>query len=907
MSGGPGRRASSAVVPAAALLVLLPGGRRRRRRRSRPAARPGGGVAGSGWLPLTGTTLALLALVLLGAMRARRRPGLADDGLPLPRPPGAGLAARPADGRARRTSSGWSGPRCCRYPGPVQTGWRAVLGDDAPFPPVQTLPVAAAVLVADALPVRLPAGPGRLPRVGRHAVRRRPHARAAAAAGRPPGRAAARPAVARRRRRCSWRSRRCRTSRPCSTSASTPCRSASTRSGAGSSTGPPPPCWRCWSCCSRSPCSAASGWLRRGARFSAPLRDTTPMAAGPAAGLAGLGGDRAPASAVLLLAVGVPLVTLALWSTTTPLRSAGRRARHRACSPPPPTACCSPRRRRSPSSCCRCCSCTRRRVDGAPPGAARRAGDRVRLRRARRRCSPSARCWCWPRRAAASTPLGLPGRRRAGHRLGRRPGRRLHRPLPRPRLHDAPRPAWRASRPSLTSAALSLGARPRRVLTGVHLPLARSGVAVAAVLVAVDALKELPIVLLLRPFGFDTLAVQVWQLAADSRYEMAGLPALAIVAGCDDPRRAAVPRGRRRRRAGPHAVEALDAADVVLPGRGAPMTAARAARRRASASAARPPSTTSRLAVADGELVALVGPSGCGKSTLLMLAAGLLAARRRRGAASAAGSSPAAARWVPPEDRRVGVVFQDAALFPHLRVADNVAFGLPRGRDRAARVARAARARRPAGPRPPLPARAVRRAAAARGAGPRAGARARRVVLFDEAFGNLDHGLRVVGARRDRRRAARAPAPPASSSRTTRARRWPSASGSCVMRDGRFEHVGEPADAFHRPATRFVATLLGEADFVPGRQSGAHRRDARSARSTRPPRRPATSRSCCARTRWCSPPTRPAPPGRRAASSAARPTSTRWACRPASAAGAAHPRRRSRHTASTVTGRVAVP
>ena len=84
--------------------------------------------------------------------------------------------------------------------------------------------------------------------------------------------------------------------------------------------------------------------------------------------------------------------------------------------------------------------------------------------------------------------------------------------------------------PSLTSAALSLGARPRRVLTGVHLPLARSGVAVAAVLIAVDALKELPIVLLLRPFGFDTLAVRVWQLAADSRYEMAGLPALAIVA-----------------------------------------------------------------------------------------------------------------------------------------------------------------------------------------------------------------------------------------------------------------------------------------------------------------------------------------------------------------------------------------
>jgi iron(III) transport system permease protein len=118
--------------------------------------------------------------------------------------------------------------------------------------------------------------------------------------------------------------------------------------------------------------------------------------------------------------------------------------------------------------------------------------------------------------------------------------------------------------PALTSAALSLGARPRRVLTGVHLPLARSGIAVAAVLVAVDALKELPIVLLLRPFGFDTLAVQVWQLAADSRYEMAGLPALAIVLA------AMIPvvllfRGDVDDAPGPHAVEALDAADVVLP------------------------------------------------------------------------------------------------------------------------------------------------------------------------------------------------------------------------------------------------------------------------------------------------------------------------------------------------------
>ncbi len=84
--------------------------------------------------------------------------------------------------------------------------------------------------------------------------------------------------------------------------------------------------------------------------------------------------------------------------------------------------------------------------------------------------------------------------------------------------------------PSMTAAALSLGAAPRRVVRSVHLPLVRPGVGVALVLVAVDALKELPIVLLLRPFGFETLAVWVFQLASESRWQEAGLPALTIVA-----------------------------------------------------------------------------------------------------------------------------------------------------------------------------------------------------------------------------------------------------------------------------------------------------------------------------------------------------------------------------------------
>lgn len=84
--------------------------------------------------------------------------------------------------------------------------------------------------------------------------------------------------------------------------------------------------------------------------------------------------------------------------------------------------------------------------------------------------------------------------------------------------------------PAMTDSAFVLGAPPRRVLTRVHLPLIRSGLGMALVLVIVEALKELPIVLLLRPFDFKTLPVWVFQNASESRWELIGLPALTIVA-----------------------------------------------------------------------------------------------------------------------------------------------------------------------------------------------------------------------------------------------------------------------------------------------------------------------------------------------------------------------------------------
>ncbi|MGH9040027.1 MAG: ABC transporter permease [Acidimicrobiia bacterium] len=84
--------------------------------------------------------------------------------------------------------------------------------------------------------------------------------------------------------------------------------------------------------------------------------------------------------------------------------------------------------------------------------------------------------------------------------------------------------------PSVVMAARTLGASRRRILTRIHAPLVRSGMTAALLLVFVHTLQEISVVLLLRPFGFDTLSVWVWDLTANSAWEQTGLPALTIVA-----------------------------------------------------------------------------------------------------------------------------------------------------------------------------------------------------------------------------------------------------------------------------------------------------------------------------------------------------------------------------------------
>ncbi len=83
--------------------------------------------------------------------------------------------------------------------------------------------------------------------------------------------------------------------------------------------------------------------------------------------------------------------------------------------------------------------------------------------------------------------------------------------------------------PNITMAARILGASPRRLLWRIHLPLVLPGLLAGATLVFVDVMKELPITMMLRPFGYDTLAISVWQMAAESMWAGAALPALTIV------------------------------------------------------------------------------------------------------------------------------------------------------------------------------------------------------------------------------------------------------------------------------------------------------------------------------------------------------------------------------------------
>ncbi|MEM9464335.1 MAG: ABC transporter ATP-binding protein [Actinomycetota bacterium] len=215
-----------------------------------------------------------------------------------------------------------------------------------------------------------------------------------------------------------------------------------------------------------------------------------------------------------------------------------------------------------------------------------------------------------------------------------------------------------------------------------------------------------------------------------------------------------------------------------------------------------------------GELLALVGPSGCGKSTLLRAIAGL------HGIDS--GTVHLDGRLVddgghrlPPERRSVGLVFQEHALFPHLTVADNIAFGL-RDTDAPGRTARVREMLELVdlegyGGRYPheLSGGERQRVALARALAP-----APALMLFDEPFASLDHNLRVT-LRQDVVRALKATGTPAVFVTHDQQEALAIGDRIAVMRSGRIRQLGSPAEVYHRPVDRFVGAFMGPASFLP--------------------------------------------------------------------------------------------
>ena len=223
-----------------------------------------------------------------------------------------------------------------------------------------------------------------------------------------------------------------------------------------------------------------------------------------------------------------------------------------------------------------------------------------------------------------------------------------------------------------------------------------------------------------------------------------------------------------------------------------------------------------------GEIGCVVGASGCGKTTLLRAIAGFIPV--------ATGQIAVAGRTVsgdgtalPPEERGVGLVFQDYALFPHLRIEDNVGFGLRRGggsaratriRELLALVGLAEQARRYPHE---LSGGQQQRVALARALAPQPA-----LLLMDEPFSNLDVALRArLGA--EVRQILKKSGTSAILVTHDQQEAFAIADRVGVMHAGRLEQWDRPYELYHRPATRYVADFVGEGVFVPAQVLDASR------------------------------------------------------------------------------------
>jgi len=226
------------------------------------------------------------------------------------------------------------------------------------------------------------------------------------------------------------------------------------------------------------------------------------------------------------------------------------------------------------------------------------------------------------------------------------------------------------------------------------------------------------------------------------------------------------------------------------------------------------------LTIEPGELFFLLGPSGCGKTTLLRMIAGFIEPTSGN-ILFISNTVPRDVTFLPAEKRDTGMVFQSYALWPHMTVAQNVAFGLEvRGvakSEREKRVRDALEQVRmlPYAQRKPtqLSGGQQQRVALARAMVVKPS-----VLLLDEPLSNLDAKLRVE-LRSEIRRICKESGITTVYVTHDQKEALSIADRMAIMRAGQLEQVGAPSDLYRRPENRFVAEFLGEINLIPGRVS----------------------------------------------------------------------------------------
>src|SRR4051794_21586368 len=223
--------------------------------------------------------------------------------------------------------------------------------------------------------------------------------------------------------------------------------------------------------------------------------------------------------------------------------------------------------------------------------------------------------------------------------------------------------------------------------------------------------------------------------------------------------------------------------------------------------------------IADGEFVVVVGPSGCGKSTLLRMVAGL--EEISGGEIAIAGR---VVNDVEPSDRDIAMVFQNYALYPHMSVFENMAYGLKiakvpideirRRVDKAAKILEIG----PFLARKPRELSGGQRQRVAMG---RAIVRQPQVFLFDEPLSNLDAKLRAQ-TRLEIQKLHRELHVTSLFVTHDQVEAMTLAERMIVMNAGRMEQIGTPEEVYHRPATTFVAGFIGSPpmNLLNGRADG---------------------------------------------------------------------------------------